>query len=298
MSEEKTIYPDRKLHWPSVFGIGITHLLALLAFVPTFFSWSGLGLAVFLGWLSGWIGITLCFHRLLTHGSFRTPNWFRYFLTICGTLAWQGGPITWIGTHRIHHAFSDKEGDPHSPRHGPWWAHVFWTVFERPSGVRDPLGAALDLWRDKTMRVIDRFFWVPQVLCAIALFVAGLLFFNIVTAVSWLVWGIGVRTVVIYHITWAINSACHIWGYRNFDTADQSKNFWPIAILSAGESFHNNHHADQRSARHGMRWWEIDITWYTILVLKFFRLAYDIKLPSESVVAKIGRANKTEQVVA
>ncbi|MEK7185562.1 MAG: acyl-CoA desaturase, partial [Patescibacteria group bacterium] len=153
---------DRELHWPAVLGLGFIHVVALCAIWPGFFSWSGLIIAVFLGWLSGWLGITLCFHRLLTHRSFETPKWFEYFLTICGTLAWQGGPITWVGTHRIHHAYSDEDGDPHSPRHGPWWAHVFWTVFKRPIGARDPWSVAKDLSGDKGTFLIDRFFGAPQ----------------------------------------------------------------------------------------------------------------------------------------
>lgn len=280
----------RKLDWQATLGLVVIHLLALAAAIPgiagSLFSWSGLNIAIFLAWLSGWIGVTLCFHRLLTHRSFETPKWFEYFLTICGTLSWQGGPVIWVATHRKHHAHSDEEDDPHSPIHGLSWAHVFWTTHKQKDAdkLKD---FAKDLLRDPWMIFINRLFWVPQVVVFLSLLFFGYFLGGVELALSWIVWGVGVRTTFIYHLTWAVNSACHTWGYRNFQTEDLSTNFWPLGALTGGEAFHNNHHADPRSARHGMLWWEFDPTWLTIKFLSFVGLAWDIKLPRPSVLTTL-----------
>jgi len=265
-----------KLNVPACIGIALIHALAF--FAPWYFSWGSLLIAILLTWLTGWIGITLCYHRLLTHRSFKTPKWFEYVLTIIGTLAWQGGPITWVGNHRLHHAHSDTDKDPHTPLHGFVWAHVFWTLFEAPEG-RNPREVTQDLLRDKCTTFIDRFFWAPQLFLVIVLFLGGFIFRNTETGFSWVVWGVGVRTVFVYHFTWFVNSAAHTWGYRNFSTKDGSTNLWWVALLSGGEGWHNNHHAQQRSAAHGMRWFEIDPTYRSIQFLSLIGLAWDIVRP-------------------
>ncbi|HEX7010008.1 MAG TPA: fatty acid desaturase [Phycisphaeraceae bacterium] len=271
-----------RLYWPVVIGIGTLHAGSLLG--PLYFSWSAVLAAAALVWLTGGLGITLCYHRLLTHRSFKTPKWFEYFLTILGCMAWQGGPIQWVGTHRIHHKHSDQELDPHTPKHGFTWAHIFWCMHKESEG-QVAADAAKDLQRDPVMRLIDRYFWLPQLFLAGALYGIGhgLAAAGFHTSgLSWLIWGVCVRTVVVYHGTWFVNSASHTWGYRNFNTRDHSTNLWWVALLSFGEGWHNNHHAFQRSAAHGLRWFEFDATYLTIRLLGWMGLAWDIVLPQKN----------------
>lgn len=280
MQLEKTSKELRgKLDFSAILGITTIHALAL--FAPWYFNWSGLFICIFFMWLSGWIGITLCYHRLLTHKSFATPQWFAYMLTLFGTLAWQGGPIKWVGNHRLHHNHPDTDDDPHTPNHGLIWSHISWTLHKSPADV-NPLLLAKDLARDRVISLIDRFYWWPQLLLAIMLFLSGLFIEDAKTGFVWIVWGIGVRTVVVYHGTWFVNSAAHTWGYQNFKTGDRSTNNWWVAIFSGGEGWHNNHHAKQRSARHGMRWFEIDPTYWTIRLLSLVGLAWDIIEPNKA----------------
>ncbi len=269
----------KELDWPVVIGIAGMHVGCLLA--PFYFSWTALVIALFLYWLTGAIGITLCYHRLLTHRSFKTPKWFEYLLTAIACLAWQGGPVQWVGVHRLHHRHSDDELDPHSPKHGFTWAHMFWCMHKQPDG-RDPAAAAKDLNRDPGMRLINKYFWIPQLLLVAMIYAAGewVSGFGLQTSgLSWLLWGVCVRTVFVYHATWFVNSASHTWGYRNYDTNDISTNLWWVALLSFGEGWHNNHHAIQRSAAHGLRWFELDPTYWTIRLLSWVGLAKDIVLP-------------------
>lgn len=269
----KRKFDFRNLNIPVVAGtIGI-HFLAIFAFF--YVTFDAIMIFIFLSCLSGWIGIGVCYHRLLTHSSFKTPKWFMYLLTIIGSLAWQGGPITWVGKHRLHHKYADTDQDPHTPKHGFAWAHVFWVMFRDEEG-KDPKEAAKDLVRDKGIYLIDKFYLIPQIILTIFLFAFGVWYKNLYTAVAWTVWGVGVRTVAVYHITWFVNSASHTWGYRSFNTNDTSTNNWWVAYLSGGEGWHNNHHADQRCAAHGRRWWEFDPVFRFIKLLSFVGLAYNI----------------------
>ena len=267
------------LDWPILVGLAILHLGCLLA--PFYFSWSGLILAGILYWLSGAIGIALCYHRLLTHRSFKTPKWFEYILTGLGCLAWQGGPAQWVGTHRLHHKHSDEELDPHSPNHGFTWSHVLWAMHKLSEG-RQGADAARDLQRDCGMRVLNRYYWIVPIVTAAMLFLGGEWASHLglnTSGLSWVLWAVCVRTVVLYHNTWFVNSAAHTWGYRNYDTKDRSANLWWVALLSFGEGWHNNHHADQRAAGYGHRWLEIDLTYWTIRLLGCVGLARDINHP-------------------
>lgn len=279
-----------KLNWTVIIAIAGMHLLALLAFWPAMFSWSAFTVFVIFYFLTGQIGITLTYHRLLTHRSFRTPKWFEYLLTLCATLAWQGGPVSWVGTHRLHHKHSDTENDPHSPNHGFNWAHTFWVMFEELDDMA-PEDAAKDLTRDRGHYLINKYFYLPQFVMLPVMFLGGMLTYYAfpgtswvgssaaMTGLGWIIWGTAVRTVAVYHVTWFVNSATHTWGYRNYDTADNSTNLWWVGILSFGEGWHNNHHAHQRSAAHGLRWFEFDITYWTIVALGKVGLATDIFLP-------------------
>ena len=265
---------EAKPHWPIGLGLAAIHLGALAALFPRFFSWSALGVMLVLWYLTLALGISLSFHRLLTHRSLTLPKWLEYALAVLGTLALEGGPIEWVATHRIHHAHTDKEGDPHNALRGMSWAHVEWLY--RPNDARPTdeqlVRYAPDLYGQPFYRWLDRYRVWLQVALGLVLFALG--------GLPWVVWGIFVRLVVVYHITWLVNSAAHKHGYRSFATDDQSKNCWWICLLTWGEGWHNNHHAFPFSARHGMRWFEIDPSWMTIKLLRALRIAKNVKLPT------------------
>ncbi|MEO0513800.1 MAG: fatty acid desaturase [Planctomycetota bacterium] len=260
-------------------ALAVMHLVAIMVVWPTLFSWTGLILFGVFSWLTACAGITLCYHRLLTHRSFRTPKWFEKVLTICACLAWQGGPITWVGMHRLHHKHSDTDHDPHSPQHGFSWAHILWMLQKTTDGLT-PADAARDLQRDKWMVLAERYFWVPQIVLAAILLGIGWAIGGWSLGVSWVVWGVALRCIFVFHSTWFVNSAAHTWGYQNYEhTGEKSTNLWWVAILSWGEGWHNNHHAHPRSASHGLRWYEIDLTWWMIRVMSWVGLARDMNLP-------------------
>lgn len=278
----------RTLDWPVVIGMSVMHVGALAA--PFCFSWSGFFLFLLLTWLTGIVGITLCFHRLLTHRSFKTPKWFEYLLTVLGCAAWQGSPVQWVGTHRIHHKHSDHEDDPHTPNHGFAWSHVFWCMTKHQGATRwTAADAARDLVRDPGIRLISRLYVLPQLvltaLCVLGGWWASKLGFD-ASGWSWFVWGVCVRTVFVYHVTWFVNSAAHTWGYQSYATRDRSTNLWWVALLSWGEGWHNNHHGDQRAAAHGRRWFEIDMTYWMIWTLSLVGLARDIVPVREESIAE------------
>ena len=261
--------------WPSLLWIGALHLGALLAFVSSNFSWTALGVCLVLHWLTGGIGICMTYHRLLTHRSFATrPQWLEYVLTVIGCCASEGGPIGWVADHRNHHAHSDDEHDVHSPKHGFAWAHMFWWMTPDVTSLHTPeyyKKWAPDLYKDPVHRWIDSYQIVFPILLFAALYAVG--------GMSWLIWGGFVRTIFVLHTTWLVNSATHVWGYRSHETRDSSTNLWWVAVLTYGEGWHNNHHAFQTSARHGLRWWEVDTTYAAIRVLSALGLAHSVKLP-------------------
>ncbi len=236
------------------------------------FSWKALFVSVALWYVAGSLGIGMGYHRLLTHRGYQTPKWVEYFLTICATLALEGGPIFWVATHRIHHQNSDKEGDPHSPRDGAWWAHMGWILMgeSQHHNRRELARYTPDLAKDKFHLWISQYHWLPIALLGIVLLAVG--------GWSLLLWGVFLRVVVGLHCTWLVNSATHMWGTRRFATRDDSTNNFLIAIMTFGEGWHNNHHAHPGSARHGLAWWEFDINWYGIQFLRLFGLAKKIKV--------------------
>jgi stearoyl-CoA desaturase (delta-9 desaturase) len=253
---------------------------ALAAFIPATFSWSGVGLAIALCYVTGGIGISLGYHRLLTHHSLRVPRWLNYTIASIGVLALQGGPITWVATHRIHHANADRPGDPHDVNRGLPWSHIEWLYRKNEArpGQKELRRFAPELWDDPVYRFLERTNVLWQVAFGLALFAVG--------GWSWVIWGIFVRLVVTYHITWLVNSAAHHYGYRSFRTNDESRNNWVVALLTWGEGWHNNHHAFPASARHGLRWFELDTTWLTIRVLAALKLASEVRTPSPGRLAR------------
>lgn len=262
--------------WPTIAWLGFLHVGALAA--PFYFTWKALGLVAVLGWLTGGIGICLGYHRLLTHGSFVTPTWSRRLIAICGVLAGEGSPLMWVATHRKHHAHSDEADDPHSPRDGGFWSHLLWLFPNHGPEYKLELFKrwAPDLYKDPFMRMLDKTFLLWHWGLGVALWCFGYYFWDAYTAWSFVVYGIFVRLVYVLHGTWFVNSATHIWGYRNYTTTDDSKNLWWVALITWGEGWHNNHHAFQRMARHGHRWWEVDVTYLTIRLMEKVGLARNV----------------------
>ena len=271
--------------------IAAIHLAALLAFVPWFFSWTGLVVA-FLGlYVFGTLGISLCFHRLLTHRSLACPKWLEHSLAILGLCCVQDTPARWVGIHRRHHEHADEQPDPHRPLAGFLWAHIGWIIYRNRDLTRLELLSrySKDIIRDPFYaRLEQNFRWVWIVLISwLCFFASGcfielLLRRNVLEAVQFgfsvLIWGVFVRTVLVWHVSWAINSVTHLWGYRNYETSDSSRNNVLIGLLSNGEGWHNNHHAHPQSARHGLTWYEVDLNWYGIQALRMIGLAWDVKV--------------------
>lgn len=257
------------IDWMTTVYLGGIHVVALLALLPSNFSWGAVGVAFVLYWLTAGIGITLGFHRLVTHRSFQTPKWVEYFLVFCGTLACQGGPIQWVGLHRVHHKYSDTIPDPHDSNKGFWWSHIGWMLRKIPAD-KDVPRYTQDIYDDPFYQFCQKYFILIQVALGLLLFLWG--------GWSYVLWGIFVRLVVVFHFTWFVNSATHKFGYKSHESNDNSRNCWWVALLTFGEGWHNNHHAYQYSARHGLQWWEIDLTWMTIRLLQGLGLATDIKL--------------------
>jgi fatty-acid desaturase len=241
-----------------------------------FFSWKALLLAMLLWWVAGSPGIGMGYHRLLTHRGYKTPKWIEYLLTVCGTLALEGGPIFWVATHRLHHQNTDREGDPHSPHDGGFWSHMGWILTGQTmrNNAKDLLPYVPELRKDRFHTWISRWHWVPITVLGAALFAVG--------GWRYVLWGIFFRTVLGLHSTWLVNSATHMWGRQRFLTHDDSRNSLWVALLTFGEGWHNNHHAFPQSARHGIKWYEVDPNWYGIFLLRLLGLARDVKLiPAE-----------------
>jgi fatty-acid desaturase len=265
--------PDERVNWVTSAFMVAFHAGALAAFF--FLTWQTIVAAIVLWWMSGSLGIGMGYHRLLTHRGYKTSKWVEYFLTICGTLALEGGPIFWVATHRIHHRHSDKEGDPHTPLDGKWWAHMGWILMGKSLHQdTDTLSRYVpDLAKSKFHVWITKYHFVPAVAVLVALYAIGGLPFLLVAGF--------LRTVIGLHCTWLVNSATHTWGSRRFITRDRSTNNWLVAMITFGEGWHNNHHAHPVSARHGLKWYEFDLNWYGIWALKQLGLArqvYRVKL--------------------
>jgi len=259
---------------PTGIGLAVIHLGALAAFIPALFSWKAVAFAVALFWIAGGLGVTLGYHRLLTHRSLTMPRLFECLVSLFGVFALQGGPIEWVATHRKHHAHTDADGDPHDSHRGMGWAHMEWLYRNNKDRLAPAEYArwAPDLVKDPYYRFLERYTLAIQVALGLILLAVG--------GWSLVVWGIFVRLVALYHCTWLVNSAAHATGYQSYRTGDRSTNCWWVALVAFGEGWHNNHHAFPFSARHGMRWFEFDLTWLTIKLLATVRIARNVKLPT------------------
>jgi stearoyl-CoA desaturase (delta-9 desaturase) len=260
----------QRINWITCIVLALLHLGAVAALFM--FSWPILAATIFLYWMTVCLGISMGYHRLHTHRSYQVPKLLEYFFAVCGSMTLEGGPIFWVATHRLHHQKSDRPGDPHSPRDGGWWSHVGWIMFgETNHNNTAAMGKyAPDLAKDRFYVWLNNYHWVPLTLSAgLLLAIGGLPLF---------LWGICFRVVFGLHATWLVNSATHMWGHRRFDTRDDSRNSWWVALLTFGEGWHNNHHAHPTSARHGLAWYEFDVSWIQISVLKFLRVARSVKV--------------------
>jgi stearoyl-CoA desaturase (delta-9 desaturase) len=217
------------------------------------------------------IGLTLAFHRYFAHRAFQMNRVVRFFWAFVGTAAMQKGPLWWAGHHVNHHRFADREGDPHSPAvSGVYYAHVGWflnDVKHQRIDVTNPV--IRDFSSAPEIAFLDRYFFLPPLLLALAMFAWG--------GMTWLVWGFCLPTVTLAHATFAINTVNHMFGTRRFETIDDSRNNALTAFFAVGEGWHNNHHRYQRAARNGFYWWEFDPTWYVIRAMAAVGLAWDVQ---------------------
>lgn len=281
-----------RIDWFNTLTIGAYHALALLALLPMFFNWTAVIVAVVAARLFGLLGINVGYHRLLTHRGFKCPKWLEHGLVVIAICCAEDTPARWVAVHRRHHEQADEQPDPHSPLAGFLWGHLGWLLVKNPDlsrlGIYDRY--AKDILRDPFYVALERNFWQLKIILIqanlffFAGFVVGLLEGGswsdaVPVALSFVVWGVFVRTVFVWHQTWAVNSVTHLWGYRNYATGEDSRNNLLIGYLAHGEGWHNNHHADQRSARHGHRWWEIDTTYLTIRLFEKLGLASHIVEP-------------------
>jgi stearoyl-CoA desaturase (delta-9 desaturase) len=280
---------QRSVIWVYAIAFVSLHLLLPLALVPWLFSWTGLLMIPLGNYVFGSLGINIGYHRLLTHRGFRCPKWLERSFIVLGVCCMQDSPARWVAIHRLHHQHSDDQPDPHSPLVSWFWGHMGWllvenrffstiTAYERYA--RDILEDPFYMWLERGKK------WIWIVLAQVPVFFAagfaigwgtsGVALDGVQFGLSLLLWGVVVRTVFTWHITWAINSVTHLWGYRNYATNDNSKNTWLFGLINNGEGWHNNHHAFPRSAAHGHRWWELDITYLTIRLLAVLGLATDV----------------------
>ena len=252
------------------------------------FGWTDLGL--FIGsYVVTALGITVGYHRLFVHRSFETYGWVKFLFAVFGSMAIQGPLFKWAAMHRRHHQHSDTPHDPHTPHQsgtgiwgmikGFWNAHIAWLFSADPPQLWKYVK---DLNASKSLRVASALFPLWAVI-SIALpgVLGGLITMSWTGVWTGLIWGSAVRIFLVHHVTWSVNSACHLWGRQPFASDDNSRNNFLVGVLAMGEGWHNSHHAFPTSARHGLRWWQIDVSWYTIRAMKLLGLAWDVKVPSK-----------------
>ncbi len=288
------VAPRPSLRWDYlIFFVGL-HLLTLLVLAPYFFSWFGVAAFVVGVLVFGQLAIPIGYHRLLCHKSFRCPKWFERTLVTFAMCTAQETPAQWVAWHRRHHCHSDAPEDPHSPRVTFLWAHVNWLLHENRSRLqtfslfekyaRDILADPYYRWIEKLPSPAGVFFLAHSLLLTAVVAAAAIGWYGwsaeaAQLTASFVVWGIFARTVWVWHITWSVNSLSHVFGYRNYETGDDSRNNWFVSLLTGGEGWHNNHHADPASASVQHRWWELDPNYYVIRVFGWLGLARDIIPP-------------------
>jgi stearoyl-CoA desaturase (delta-9 desaturase) len=278
--------------------LAITLPLAGVIAAPFFlwgwgFNWTDLGLLLGM-YLVTALGITVGYHRLFVHRSFETYSWIKFVWAILGSMAVQGPLLQWVAMHRRHHQYSDTVDDPHSPQHkgrgilgfvrGFWHAHLGWFFQPNPPGLDHYVK---DLTATRSLPVASNLFplWVTIGLLLPAV-LGGVITRSWGGVVTGLIWGGLIRIFLVHHITWSVNSACHLWGLRPYRSDDDSRNNIVFGILALGEGWHNTHHAFPSSARHGLRWWQIDVSYWVIRTLALVGLAWNLKLPTKAAQAR------------
>ncbi len=263
------------------------------------FSWMYLALMAAMFLATG-LGITVGYHRLFTHRSFETPGWVRYTFGVLGSMAVQGPVLHWVAEHRRHHQHSDHDGDPHSPHghgqtwrdtiRGAWHSHVGW-MFRRSS--RELPRYIKDLRADPIACAVSRQFpvWVLVGL-AVPAAIGGLMTMSWTGVLLGFLWGGLARVFLVHHVTWSVNSVCHLWGARPFVSHDHSRNNAIVGVLALGEGWHNNHHAFPTSARHGLAWWQLDLSYLLIRSLSAVGLAWGVRTPDAGRIARKRRVRR------
>jgi len=257
---------DDRIDWLRVLPFIVLHAGC---FGVIWVGWSWTGIFVALGlYLVRMFAVTAFYHRYFSHRAFQTNRAWQFVFAVLGNTSAQRGPLWWAAHHRNHHRHSDQEHDAHSPhQHGVLWSHIFW--FTTPRNFGTEYEQVPDLARYPELRFLDRFDWVVPALFAATLFAIG--------GAHLLVWGFFISTVALFHGTCLINSAAHLMGRRRYETGDESRNSFILAIVTLGEGWHNNHHYSPGSVRQGHRWWEIDLTWYILLLLERLGIVSDLR---------------------
>lgn len=260
-----------------VIGPLIATIYAITLLWQRVVSWPDIALLISMYTLTA-LGVTMGFHRMLTHRSFKPNPVVKFILLVLGSMALEGPALEWASTHIKHHALSDREGDPHSPVEGFFHAHIGWLFKDR---MADPNVYCRNLVNDRMVVFVSRTFFLWVVLSLIIPFAIG----------GWtgLLWGGLVRIFLTHHVTWSVNSICHTFGKRDFETVDQSRNEWIVGLLAFGEGWHNNHHAFPRSAFHGLRWWQFDLSGYVIWTLERIGLVREVYRVPDAMLAKRSR---------
>jgi fatty-acid desaturase len=281
-----------RIVWRYAAPIATMHVLALAALLPWLFSWTGVVLLLTGIYFYGGVGINIAYHRLLTHGSFKCPMWLeRCFVTVA-LCCMEDAPASWVATHRLHHNDTDEQADPHSPLVSFLWSHVGWLMLENRDVrcisayerfARDVLRDPFYLKLERTLLPI----WI-YLGHALLYFLAGMAAGwamslgwaeSVQFGLSLLVWGVILRTVVVWHVSWSVNSLTHLYGYRSYETGENSRNNWFVALVSSGEGWHNNHHQDPASASNSHHWWEFDAIYLFICGLEKVGLAWNVIRP-------------------
>jgi len=247
---------------------------------PFFFTWPAFYSFLVMYVITGMFGITLSYHRQLAHRSFKTSKFLEYLFAYCGVLALQSHPINWVSSHRHHHGGTETENDVHSPLDGFFWSHMGWLLDGEGTWMRRDKSNADDLSKQWFYRMLKTTYPLHGIVLPIAVLWA-------IGGLPFVMWGFFFRVVWVWHVTWAVNSVSHVFGFKDWNTNDNSMNNWVVGILAYGEGWHNNHHAFETSCRHGLKWWQIDCTWYTIKTLSLLGLATDLKYPSESKMKRL-----------
>ena len=290
-----------RIVWEYVIPVVAFHLAIPLVFIfPGYlFSWWGIAFLFIGNYFFTSLGIGAGYHRLLTHKGFECAKWFEYWLALMGVCSFQDSPARWVLVHRVHHQHSDHQPDPHTPKVSGWWSHIGWLFVENRQlstasaydrYVRDLMRDPLYMWLQKGINWV-LFYAAHAILIGVIGYVVGVFGpeswgGGLRVAAMWFFWGVMMRTIFTWHVTWGINSAAHMWGYRNYETREDSRNNWLFALLTNGEGWHNNHHADPRSAQHGHKWWEVDVTYISLVFFEKIGVIKKLVRPNQSALER------------